>query len=865
MTGNIFPLQKNFHMVLIGIGLAAAYWAFQSLIFILTSVNVGFFDAIFTLETGEIASRLLVLCFFMIFGSHAQFTMNKRREAEKARQKSEEKYRTIIESIEDGYYEVDLPGNFTFFNNAICKIVGRKPEEILGMNIRDTLDHSNAAKVFDTFAKVHYTGQPNETHFEIIQKDRSIRIVEASMSLVKGDGGSPIGFRGILRDVTRRRQAEILQQAKAAAEEANRAKSIFLANMSHEIRTPLNSIIGLVELVLDTDLSQQQRQDLEIVMASSHTLLAVINDILDFSKIESGKLELEHIEFRFREFIGESLRIMAPTAHEKKLELACRVAPGLPDLVVGDPTRLRQIVLNLVGNAIKFTQKGEVILSAETQMQIEDEVLLHFTVKDTGIGIPKEKQQNIFNAFEQADGSTTRQFGGTGLGLAVSSQLVQLMGGEIWLESVPEFGSTFHFTIRLKHLVEEEKADAAAVQCLRGLRTLVIDDNNAQRKIIAEILDHWHMRVAMASSGTEAKNLIENSRQAGKPFHILLLDSDMPETNGESLVRWMMERRYDGESRVVMMLTTSGGRASGEAGELNIQARLIKPIQEWELMSALLTALGIQTGKDERALEKSTAVGQRDLRSLKILVAEDTVFNQKLIFRLLDRWGHSGVIAANGRQAVERFANERFDLIFMDVQMPEMDGFEATTKIREMEAVDGGHIPIIAMTAHALKGDRERCIEAGMDAYLAKPISSEKLHDIIQSLMAQQEAEVDAADAQEIDLPDLGEILSVFDDDMELFKESVEIFLEEAPGILQKIRQAAAESDFQALEREAHSLKGMVRAFQAGDLSERAYVLEKKGRDQDAKDVMALLEVLEGQIDLLGKRLLEMAGGRADA
>ncbi|MBW2482850.1 MAG: PAS domain S-box protein, partial [Deltaproteobacteria bacterium] len=433
-------------MVLIGFGLALFYAVFDSVLYIFLSYDVDFFQRLLGAE-GAIWSRIAILCLFVIFGSHAQFTINQRAAAEAALRESEEKFRTIIETTPDGYYEVDLQGNFTFFNDSICKVLGYSREEIGAMNQLEMPDETNSQKIRDAFARVQASGNPiTSLAWKLADKTHSLRFVESSVSLIKDPRGNPVGFGGFIRDVTQRQRAEVMYRAKLAAEAASRTKSEFLASMSHEIRTPLNAIIGLVELMLTLDLPPDQREDLDVVKSSAYSLLSIINNILDFSKIEAGRLEFEKAPFSFRQFMDESLKIMGMKAHEKGIELAYRVAPQTPNRLLGDPVRLRQVLLNLVDNAIKFTDAGEVIVYAAAQSQTDYEVVLHISVVDTGIGIPKDRQRSIFGAYNQGDPSTLRQYGGTGLGLAVSAQLVDLMGGNIKLKSQPSRGSRFRFT-----------------------------------------------------------------------------------------------------------------------------------------------------------------------------------------------------------------------------------------------------------------------------------------------------------------------------------------------------------------------------------------------------------------------------------
>lgn len=840
-------------MLFIGVGLAAAYWMLESLIYILVSENISFLQGVFALDMGEAASRLLALCFFFIFGSHAQFTMTQRKQAELALQSSEERYRSIIESIEDGYFEVDLPGYFTFFNESTCKILGRSADEVEDINMREALDEESAMRMFDTFNKVLVTGEPKNIECSLDLKNGMKRYAETSISPIRDSKGAIVGYRGMLRDITKRKQAEVLQQAKAAAEEANRAKSEFLANMSHEIRTPLNSIIGLVELVLETELAPDQRQDLEVVISSSHTLLSVINDILDFSKIEAGKLDLEKTKFSLREFLGESLKIMAPKAHEKKIELAYRVEPGLPDRLLGDPTRFRQVVLNLVGNAIKFTNEGEVVLAVKNRGRNEDFIYLHVSVRDTGIGVPKEKQKNIFSAFEQADGSTTRRYGGTGLGLAVSAKLVNLMGGQIWCESDPGFGSTFHFTIQFEiGEIKEEEIDLLSEGNVRGVRALIVDDNATSRQILVEMLESWKMAPVAAASAMEAQPLIEEKRHSTDPFELIIIDSEMPGKDGLSLARWIRSQE-DLKSHVIMMLTSPYHRKVIGSKELGINASLMKPVRPSEMLVAVMSALGIRKLDALVHTEKSGQENGAVTKKLKILVAEDTPFNQKFILRLLAKWGHEGVIAENGKIAVEYFKKEAFDLVFMDVQMPEMDGFEATAFIRDHEKKTGRHIPIIAMTAHAMRGDRERCLESGMDAYVPKPISAAKLQETINALLSDS-TDIDRGKQDNrapLPIPTKDHLLNAFENDHEFLKDSIRLFLDEYPQTLSEIKDAIRSDDAKGLQRKAHALKGMLRSFQAEALAEMAFVLEEQGRD-------GMLDGLEDKIENISAGIAEL-------
>jgi PAS domain S-box-containing protein len=822
-----------------------------------------------------------------------------RSRAEQALRESEERFRGTFENAAVGILHTDAAGRFLRVNEKFCAIVGYPRDELLHKTFRDITHPDDLAAGVESYTALMRGELASYSLIKrYVRKDGAPVWVELFVSLQRDGGGRPAYAIAVLQDISeRKRLVKELRQAKDVAEAANRAKSEFLANVSHEIRTPMNAILGMTDLALDTPLTDDQRQCLRTVKSAADNLLGVINDLLDFSKIEAGKLELDVAAFGLRAAVGDTLRALAVRAHAQGLELLCHVEPDVPDALVGDAGRLRQVLLNLVGNAVKFTEQGEVVVevtSDEWRVTSEEQqpgaasldsasvtrhsslVTLHFSVSDTGIGIPRDKQESIFRAFEQEDTSTTRKYGGTGLGLTIASRLVALMGGQITVDSEPGRGSTFAFTARFGLQPHPETIAAPPPVVLHDLPVLVVDDNATNRRILEAWLRGWQMKPVAVGDGVAAMDGLWDAVNTGRPYPLVLLDARMPDTDGLALAAQVRKRAEWSATRIILL--TSGDRPGdlARAREVGIDAHLLKPVQQDELLGAIHRVMS-RVPSDEwpvtrEEVASSSLVTRHSslVTGLRVLVAEDNEFNAQLLEQLLVRRGHRVRLATNGQEALTRAEKGGFDLLFLDVHMPVLDGFQVVQAVRERERAAGGHLPVIALTARARKEDREACLAAGMDDFLAKPIQAAHLWAAIDRVVTTRSQESGVRSQQSgaspsltpdsclltpvLGLLDPGVLLAACGGDDAILEKIGQAFRARLPDHLAAVQDALRQGDAGRLREAAHKLCGMVAAYSsvaggvASDLEERA----ARGQVEEARPLV-------GQLETMGRELLRLA------
>jgi len=786
-----------------------------------------------------------------------------RQRAERALRESEERFRGTFDSAGVGIAHCEIGGRYLRVNQKLCDILGYSREELLRLSVLETTyPGEDMTSTFENIAAL--------AHGEIISYTLDRRMIgkagnlvwaNVTVSLQRDLSGLPLHTIAIVQDISeRRRLQEQLRDAKDAAEAANRAKDEFLANVSHEIRTPMNAILGMTELALDTQLDTNQRQSLRTVKSAAESLMGIIDDLLDFSKIVAGKLQLDVADFRLRAIVGEILRALATRAHRKGLELLCSIAPDVPDALVGDSGRLRQVLINLVGNAIKFTTHGEVVVTIglARATPVDGEVSLTFTIRDTGIGIPADKQSTIFQAFEQEDTSTTRKYGGTGLGLTIASRLVALMGGQITVVSERDHGSTFTFTTHFA--LQAEPFAQAPVQVpvlLRHMKVLIVDDNAINRHILKAWLTAWHMDPTSVADGLAAMDALWHAVNMGRPYPLVLLDARMPDTDGFTLAAKIRERAELSGTRIVLL--TSGDRPGDLARfrELRIDAHQLKPVPEGELLDTIYAVMS-RKQRDTLPPEEPEAVPQPsvsaapDTPPLRVLVAEDNEFNAQLLRQLLLRGKHRVSIAKNGVEVLNLLRNEPFDLLLLDLHMPEADGFEVIAQIRARE-VTGARLPVIALTARARKQDRQRCLAAGMDDFLAKPILPAALWSAIDRVLGTPPQPL----VPTVGLLDPSVLLAACGADAVALEKMCEALRKGLPGDLAELEDALLSDDAASLERAAHKLSGVLAAFStvAGDAASELEDHAARGELQEAAQIFARLKPMAEELMRLVHRL----------
>ncbi len=792
------------------------------------------------------------------------------------------KFKAISDVANYGSAIADLNGIILYANETYARMHGYEVDEVIGKHLSIGHSEEQMVRVKVLLDQVMREGGFSAKEVPHVRRDGTEFPTLMNCALVTDDRGRVQYISAIANDISDLKQAEeelrqqkelaenatielartnrqlqkSIEQASELAEQAaaaDYAKSEFLANMSHEIRTPLNGIIGMTDLVIDSELDDSQREYLSLVKKSANDLLELINSILDLSKIEAGKVELEETLFNLREIVDDLVGVFAHRAHEHGLEFTSRIMPDVPAGLIGDPTRLRQVLANLVTNAVKFTDEGEIMVEVEVKQRLDDRVLLRFSIADTGIGIPQDKIEAIFQSFAQADGSTTRKYGGTGLGLAIAKKLVHLMGGEIGVESAPRIGSVFAFTASFGLASEAEIERLAPPPGIIGIRVLIVDANASSRLVIREMLESWGCIADEADSGKEALNLMQNAADSARPYNLLLLDLHLPDMDGPDLLSAMKENGVHPDVPVIALRTTVSREDIRELSQADFTGHLVKPVTKSNLFDIITDTLDLTSDAKTEAVNLDSLEPSLEpviAPALRILLAEDNPVNQKVGEAILKKLGHACDIVNDGREALKALVENDYDLVLMDVQMPIMDGFEATEAIRGNPRTAG--TLVIAMTAHAMEGDRERCLEAGMDDYIAKPITTTVLAQTISRWVKTRRDKDMTTDSSghesspvDPDVLDVEESLRQVGGDREVFREVLQLFIKEATRNLNELREAFGQKDFEKVERAAHTLKGAAGNIMAGRVQKAAAEIEKltAGYNSDkAREMLALLE-----------------------